>query len=123
MNPMIIYCKKMQSAVLEQIPQGHLIAVGALTLSLTIILALTPDSETTSAADAGYTEEAVSAENISIPDQNITSTAIELPNVDFMFAVAGGNEKPTAVKEPAQPTWQELTIKSGDNLSTVFARA
>lgn len=117
MNPIIIFCKKTQKAVLEQIPQGHLIAVGALVLSLAIILALTPESEITT-----NTEEVVATENIQTPDQNITSTQIELPNVDFMFAVADGKEKPSA-KEPAQPTWQEVTIKSGDNLSSVFARA
>ena len=116
MNPIIIYCKKMQNTVVGQFPHGHLIAVGALTLSLAVILALTPDSKITPVVDA------VPVETVSTPDQNITSTEIELPNIDFMFAVADGNEKQIA-KEPAQPTWQELTIKSGDNLSTVFARA
>ena len=115
MNPIINNYKKARSAVLEQIPRGHLIAAASLAVCLLLMLILTPEREASPIAEpvAIITSmNSAPAIDSSIP----VSQNFELPNADALFT-------PIIEQAPNEPTWQELTIKSGDNLSSMFARA
>lgn len=115
MNPIINNYTKARSAVLGQIPRGHLIAAGVLSSSLLFLLILTPNREPT------FIDEALT---ISIPVTPI-SPSINNNVASQNFALPDTNTLLVAAIEPVstEPAWQELTVKSGDNLSSIFASA
>ncbi|RYZ93907.1 MAG: peptidase M23, partial [Moraxellaceae bacterium] len=103
----------------DQMPKGHLIAAGALGVSLLAVLALTPadDIPTDFNVSTSYpVEVTTTSENQTL----MPAPAFELVNVDEILNVSELKKAPPVSSEPA---WQELIIKPRDNLSTVFARA
>jgi murein DD-endopeptidase MepM/ murein hydrolase activator NlpD len=120
MPSIITKSKKVLCVALEQVPRGHLIAAGALTASLLVIMALSPNQEVISHDNILSTEAAqVSTSSFQMFPKTTETTDI-LPNV-FENLNKTSNTTPLAT-QPKQPSMQELTIKSGDNLSSVFAR-
>jgi len=113
--------------VLEQIPRGHLFAASALAASLVAVCGLAPekDVQPTTAAIAPFVEPVESVTPAIITPTATTAETgpqnFALPNLDTVYS-ASNTPKPIEVK-PAAPEWRELSIKSGDNLSGIFARA
>ncbi|HWV15359.1 MAG TPA: peptidoglycan DD-metalloendopeptidase family protein [Cellvibrio sp.] len=105
----------------EQIPRGHLVAAGSLAAGLAAICAFAPGNPPESALATATDPQPI--ENIA-PTLR-TSAAIGqdlgLTGLDPLAAIPS-NEKPAEIK-PKEPQWQEVTIKSGDSLSGIFARA
>jgi murein DD-endopeptidase MepM/ murein hydrolase activator NlpD len=119
MPSIITKSKKVLCVALEQVPRGHLIAAGALTASLLVIMALSPNQETILNDDILSTEAAqVSTSSFQMFPK--TTTINILPDAMEGFKQTAKNK--LLVAQPKQPTMQELTIKPGDNLSSVFAR-
>ena len=126
MHSIIRTSKKVLCTTLEQIPRGHLIAAGALMASLAVILVLNPansDSSTISAEVAIQAEVAEALLNES-DVQVVETSAADAPNTPFSLPdLTNSTADATPAKtKSTQPLLQELTIKSGDNLSSVFAR-
>jgi len=120
MSSIITKSKKVLCVALEQIPRGHLIAAGALTASLLVIMVLNPNQKVISSDNPLSTEATqLSTTSFQMFPKTATTTNI-LPNV-FENLNQPANAAPVAV-QPKQPSTQELIIKSGDNLSSVFAR-
>ncbi|MES2825809.1 MAG: peptidoglycan DD-metalloendopeptidase family protein [Pseudomonadota bacterium] len=115
MSPIINNYTKARSAVLGQIPRGHLIAAGVLSSSLLFMLILTPNREAT------FIDEALT---IAIPVTPI-SPVINNSLAPQNFALADTTTLlvPAIEQVSTEPAWQELTVKSGDNLSSIFASA
>lgn len=128
--------KKVLCAAFDQIPRGHLVAAGSLVASLIVMLALNPghpNSHTDAPQDFVVNSDlfavtpetsplfpSESAPQATIPDQyNLAFSDINniLQTQDEPAATAARKEV-----KPSKPALQELTIKSGDNLSAVFAR-
>lgn len=148
MKPIMKYYKKALCLVLEQIPRGHLIAAGSLSLGLMAAFCLsgTPSSidETASLDDSELaalnspdlqylpenesqdsSESTVLSANlgpifVGANDQTWAIKDVELPDAETFLA----QYHLTADSEPsnAGPQWHELTIKPGDRLSNVFTR-
>lgn len=108
--------RKVLGTVLEQIPRGHLIAAGSLVASLLIVLALSPTSDEQSA------DSNIAAETADTPiGQATVADTLDLPNVDEMLQASSASSSPAQASK--QPAWKELSVKSGDNLSSIFGRA
>jgi len=135
MHLIIKSSKKVLCTALEQIPRGHLIAAGSLVASLMVILALNPNQAPEANAEIlaqelnqGWKTEEVTAENATAP--NFLSVKNQSPlrtdsTTDFSFADVNNLVNADAIAQeakPKTPALQQLTIKSGDNLSSVFAR-
>jgi len=120
MHLIITKSKKVLCVALEQIPRGHLIASGALTASLLVIMALKPSQETISKDNIQHIEAATQVFTPSFQMFPKTKTINILPDVMEDFKQTAQNK--LLVAQPKQPSMKELTIKSGDNLSSVFAR-
>lgn len=114
--------------MLEQIPRGHLLAASALAAGLTSFWVFSPSSDqiesptsfaiaipAATMATPGAMTPVVSA-TTPVEQQNI-----ELANIDTIYSASG--VAPVKIEKPKEPSWQELTIKTGDNLSGVFSRA
>lgn len=112
MNHRMNNYSKVRSAVLGQIPRGHLIAAGLLSASLLFMLIFTPNREVT------FTDEALA---IAIPATPISVISNSSPSQNFALPETTNLFAPTIQQAPAEPAWQELTVKSGDNLSSIFA--
>ncbi len=118
--------KKVLCTTLEQIPRGHLIAAGILMASLAVILSLNPATPqepaiiTTEVAIGNTVAETMSYDlNLQSAENNSTSTS------ENLFSLPELVDKAEVLDEEVKsdkPLPQELTIKSGDNLSSVFAR-
>lgn len=120
MHSIITKSKKVLCVALEQVPRGHLIAAGALTASLLVIMALNPNQKAISNDGIPSTEVAkVFTSNFHMFPKTAATTNI-LP--DVFEELKKSNSSKLLVAQPKQPSMQELTIKSGDNLSSVFAR-
>lgn len=126
--------QKVLGTLLDQIPRGHVIAAGSLMASLLVTLAITPDQDLVPTEDVAAITEAAplaadeAAELSNSPLKINTSTddmqdaaAFALPKLDDML-VAGGVAAATE-KAAEKPSWRELTVKTGDNLSSIFGRA
>jgi murein DD-endopeptidase MepM/ murein hydrolase activator NlpD len=137
MHPIIKTSKKVLCTVLEQIPRGHLVAASSLVASLTVILALNSNhpSPQESIESSAQDQEIVIDTNIQLPTPNLLLVANqkasnEVPATADTFAFTDLSDifnTETAVVTPKEikpnkPVMQELTIKSGDNLSSVFGR-
>lgn len=136
MHPIIKTSKKVLSTVLEQIPRGHLVAASSLVASLTVILALnsTSPNQQESIDSPAQDQDIVIDSNIEQSGTNLLLVANQTPTADTTDTVAfddlGSNifQTETAVITPkpeaksSKPAMRELTIKSGDNLSSVFGR-
>ncbi len=138
MHSIIKSSKKALSAALEQIPRGHLIAAGSLVASLLVMLALNPSQSVPTEAIENPAQDLVIDTNLidSIPESSVllTSNSTSQPNESQNFSLDFSNintilipqasDQVVAKKDakPSKPALQELTIKSGDNLSSVFAR-
>ncbi len=127
MQSIIKTSKKVLSTTFEQMPRGHLIAAGALMASLLVTLALNPSEPTapTTNIETAYAstslELAPTETQITLdkPSAASVTTLFSLPELYTTFNVE--TSLPEQAK-PATPLMQELTIKSGDNLSSVFSR-
>jgi murein DD-endopeptidase MepM/ murein hydrolase activator NlpD len=133
MHPIIKNSKTVLCTALEQIPRGHLVAAGSLIASLMIVMALNSGQQT--AQDAF--DEQDFTQIIDIDTSNIDpaftssplltsrrTSDVDIPNVfaDINSIFKADTETTLAEAKPKKPAMQELTIKSGDNLSSVFAR-
>lgn len=124
--------QKVLGTLLNQIPRGHLIAAGSLLASLLITAAITPDDEPVptedvatiiDAAPVGAEENTVdtSFSLLKAPESanvNTPKTALNLPKFDAILATNTSTEQVAD-----KPSWYELTVKAGDNLSSIFGRA
>lgn len=128
MNPVQKYYKKALCAVFEQIPRGHLIAAACLSAGLIFSLLLPADQTLdTSTDDNGLANDNLlqqeiladidKQEQIAFVDLILAQTTIN------SILEASGIKSIANTQEPQQPNWKELTVKSGDNLSSIFARA
>lgn len=128
MSSIITKSKKVLCLALEQLPRGHLIAASALTASLLVIIAMGSDEPVTTTdsntADLGMNAEVGSDSQVPASSFKIfpktSETAAILP--DVMGQLTATTKNTPLVAAATQPALQELTIKSGDNLSSVFAR-
>jgi len=134
MHPIITTSKKVLCTALEQIPRGHLVAATSLVASLLVILALNPGQpipqDTFEAPSPD--QDIVIDTSIQLPAPSILLTSNQTPvtttNNTLAFAdldnIFKADEPSVVIKEtkPAKPKTQELTIKQGDNLSSVFGR-
>ncbi len=136
MHPIITTSKKVLCTALGQIPRGHLVAASSLVASLLVILALNPTSPATEEVfDAASleqdqdiiidTDDTATASNLLLvsnqgSNQAADTASFSVPDANSIFQ----NNSNTTPKEtkPSKPAMQELTIKSGDNLSSVFGR-
>lgn len=118
MSRTIIHYKKIQSSVLALIPQGHLIAASSLTMGLMTFIALAPSEELPLSNSMPLTtnDHVVAINNQASPKQHF-----ELPNTNALFTPI--HVEHPKEEFPAEPAWQELVVKSGDNLSSMFAKA
>lgn len=118
MTPSLTRSKMLLAKALQHVPRGHLVAAGSLTAGLLVILALDPAQET----PATNTSERPVIHNEALAQASPNNTAaFEIPDVNAMLNPESSNETPE--EKPADPAWKELIVKSGDNLSGVFARA
>jgi murein DD-endopeptidase MepM/ murein hydrolase activator NlpD len=119
MPSIITKSKNVLCIALEQVPRGHLIAAGALSASLLLIMALSPNQETT-------TNNIISSETLSSTATTSFQMFPKATEVNILPDVLETFKQPAKnlllVAQPQQPLIQQLTIKSGDNLSSVFAR-
>lgn len=121
MPSIITKSKKLLCVALEQVPHGHLIAAGALTASLLVIMALSPNQPTISNDKIQSSETAAQTSTSSFQMfPKATETTNTLP--DVFESLSKTTNTNSVATQPKQPAMQELTIKSGDNLSSVFAR-
>jgi murein DD-endopeptidase MepM/ murein hydrolase activator NlpD len=121
MPSIITKSKKVLCVALEQVPRGHLIAAGALTASLLVIMALSPNQPVISNDQLQLSETAVQTSPSSFQMfPKATATTNILP--DVFESLNKTTNTASVTTQPQQPAMQELTIKSGDNLSSVFAR-
>ena len=130
MQSIIKNSKKVLSTTFEQAPRGHLVAAGALIASLLVTLVLNPTKPAEPTADtevaqtAAAAVEAISAETpIILSKSSATSPTklFEISELNLVFNSTATSTAPEQAK-PKTPLMQELTIKSGDNLSSVFDR-
>lgn len=127
MQSIIKTSKKVLSTTFEQVPRGHLIAVGALMASLLVTLVLNPSEPTTSTTNVEIASTSASLEieatetqiTLNNPALNPTTNIFSLSELSSTFNVVSPAPEQT---KPVTPLMQELTIKSGDNLSSVFSR-
>ncbi|GGY81201.1 peptidase M23 [Cellvibrio zantedeschiae] len=134
MHPIIKTSKKVLCTALEQLPRGHLVAASSLVASLLVILALNPEQPLPQESFEVTTQDIITDTELadSLPD---TSLLLAKPSNQTLATAINGlafsdinsilkPEAAVAAKEakPVKPAMQELTIKSGDNLSSVFAR-
>jgi len=112
--------KQVLGTVLEQIPRGHLVAASALVASLLVIVAINPNQEETPTNDLALSDNISDVSDLN-GQTDIEPSSYTLPDVSSIIDNTGGTLAKTG--KQAQPQWQELTVKSGDNLSSVFARA
>ena len=125
MHSIIKTSKKVLCTALEQIPRGHLIAASALFASLAVIFALNPANPTSPVAaelavDANAQDSLAGDVNAQLAENNLTVASKDLFSLPEL--VNSKAEATPAEIKPKEPLLQELTIKSGDNLSSVFAR-
>ena len=120
MYSIITNSKKVLCATLEQVPRGHLIAAGALTASLLVIMTLNPNQHDVPSTDILSTQAVSQAPTTTFQMFPKTATVDILPN--FIEGFKQTVSTAPLAAQPKQPSMQELTIKSGDNLSSVFAR-
>jgi len=124
MHPIIKSSKKALCVALEQIPRGHLIATGALVASLAVILALN-STEQASPYVTGTTID-VALEAISdTTNQPLLENSLDAKPEDLFSLpelISSTAESVTVATNSSQSLPHELIIKSGDNLSSVFAR-
>lgn len=119
MNSIIKTSKKALFIALHQLPRGHLIAVGALTTCLFAIMALNSNQTTNNTTtNPQVTLQTPTTQFEMFP--NTAATPNILPNV--IEDLQQNNKVTPLITQPKTPAKQQLTIKSGDNLSTVFAR-
>ena len=117
MNPRINVYHHLGNTVLNQLPRGHLIAATALTILLltTLVLTAEPESTTTSTVPIQAMTNQIDlhskADDLPLP----SNTEPHKPNDPFSPTVEA--------VAPPQPTRQELIVKSGDNLSSLFSKA
>jgi len=126
--------QKVLGTLLNQIPRGHLIAAGSLLASLLITVAITPNDEPVPTEDVTAIMDAapVDADDSSfdavisplkipeLADNKAAESAFALPKIDAMLTTTG-----TSITEQVadKPSWRELAVKTGDNLSSIFGRA
>ncbi len=130
MHPIIKTSKKVLCTALEQIPRGHLIAASSLAASLVVMLALNPAPPAFEPILESAEQEIVIDTYISLPATNILLAPTKTPatNNNFLAAfnvdtVLKADAAPAVTEtKPSKPAMQQLTIKSGDNLSSVFGR-
>lgn len=138
MHSIIKSSKKALSATLEHIPRGHLVAAGSLVASLLVMLALNPGQPAPFEAIDNPAQDLVIDTHLvdSIPETSILLSSkdekqdeeqadfsLAFSDINTILAPQTANQE-IAKKEAksSKPALQELTIKSGDNLSSVFAR-
>lgn len=121
MNPIKNYFRIIRNTVSERIPRGHLVAAGSLAAGLAAICAFTPGNEPEAALATATGPQPI--ENIAPTLRASAALSQDLSLTGLApLATTPSNEKPAEIK-PKKPQWQEVTIKSGDNLSGIFARA
>ena len=128
MHPLITSSKKALCVALEQVPRGHLVAAGALMASLLVMLALNPAKSSVPTTDNDAVivttlSQLTSADAQIFPAKVTKESEVDIfafPELVSSFAIAD-TSTPVEAKS-TEPALQELTIKSGDNLSSVFAR-
>jgi murein DD-endopeptidase MepM/ murein hydrolase activator NlpD len=108
---------KIRHAVLAQFPRTHLWAVGLLVLSLVLVLALSPAPDTPAAISVITVPVPIA--QAKRPHTPITKR-FELPNVNNLFMGAPTKNNGIA---PQEPEWLEFSVKTGDNLSSMFSQA
>jgi len=138
MNPIKNYYKIIRNTVLEQIPRGHLLAVSSLTAGLVAVWAFSPTDDVQTQTSFAIAVPApvntaptvttsasisVSAAASAVDSDTANQQSIALPNLDSLYTASGVTPAEEKVVAPKEPAWQELTIKTGDNLSGVFSRA
>lgn len=136
MHPIIKTSKKVLCTALEQIPRGHLVAAGSLVASLLVILALNPAKPVKQDAFESSTQDIVDIVTDAANDLPATSILLTSKPAPVTPAISNDllaltsinnilkSETDIAIEEakPSKPSMHELTIKSGDNLSSVFGR-
>jgi murein DD-endopeptidase MepM/ murein hydrolase activator NlpD len=128
MQSIIKTSKKVLSTTFEQVPRGHLIAAGALMASLLVTLVLNPSESAVSTETTQVVSASTSAESsvsntqidLSKPSETPTQSIFSLSQLNSTFKT--DNASALEESKPAVAAMQELTIKSGDNLSSVFGR-
>lgn len=132
MQSIIKNSKKVLSTTFEQVPRGHLVAAGALIASLLVTLVLNPSqpAKPTTEIEADSAQiaavvETISAETPIILSKYSESSPTKIFEMSELSSVFNSTASSAATQEQAKstpPSMQELTIKSGDNLSSVFDR-
>ena len=107
-------------ASLEQVPRGHLIAACVIAFSLVITVVFNPSQHDAPSVDLLSAHIATQQPITRFHIFPQTAKANFFPDFIDEFKQAPGAI--LRVAQPKQPTMQELIIKSGDNLSSVFAR-
>jgi len=127
--------QKVLGTLLNQIPRGHLIAAGSLLASLLVTVAITPDDEPVPTEDVASIIDAAPVESddnnaIDTPfsllkttesaSKDSADTGFVLPKLESILPPSGS---PIPAQAADKPSWRELTVKTGDNLSSIFGRA
>ena len=115
----LYFYNKIQGTVLAKLPKGHLIAVGILTTMLLLLSMLAPNKKPPQDISIALNNHAKSANT-----QNLTKTNghFQLPDTDYFLTTATPADADIQ-QTPTEPNWKNLTVKSGDNLSSLFAKA
>ena len=118
------YYQFVQSAVLENLPRGHLIAIGSLAAGLVIASYVGTDSKQIANTDLDKSAQII--EPLSIPGLQPSGSENQNP-IAAIPGVTTVISKPQAAlsqetQEPKSP-WKDFTVQSGDNLSLIFKRA
>lgn len=95
----------------SKLPHTHLIAAAGVATALVIGLVAVP----------GDNVEAKRELPEAIEKQAVTSTDFEIPAADVIPLPA--RDEAAYIPETTQLTWHEVTVRSGDSLSTLFQRA
>ena len=98
----------------RRVQQKHLLAVGLITVCLALATLITPSSDVEANKRDLHADESRLAHTDSTVSRVLEATASETPEQTPVTA------EPAA---PAEPAWEELEVRNGDNLSLVFKRA
>lgn len=100
----------------QQLPRTHLLAAAGVAVTLSLTLALLPNENVEANVKAGTAIEAAAQ-----PESDLALASSGTAELSAALAAELAAE-PQAPVEPAL-NWQQVTVKPGDSLSTLFSRA
>lgn len=122
MNPIRNYFSAIRNTIVDQIPRAHLLTAGALAVGLVAAWSFTPAADTQSANTFAIEIPQSTAVAPILPSEIVPPQNIESPILDSLHSDISVSAIKPMIKS-IEPTWHELTIKTGDNLSGIFSQA